>query len=291
MKPQRTTMIASGDVQLAVAEYGIEQPDTLILVHGYPDSSAVWQQMIPHLSRHLRVVTYDVRGCGHSTAPTRRKDYGLQRLAQDFRAVIDAVSPQRPVHLLAHDWGAVQSWESVCDPALRQRISSFTCLSGPCLDHIGHWVRRQMRSRSPADWAALGGQFLDSWYVYLFNLPLIAPAIWKGALGRRWHQLLARTQGVNAAPTATQLRDGINGIELYRANIRRVLQPRERTTSVPVQLVIPLQDDFVSPAMALSASPWVEQLSCREIEAGHWAPLSHGELLAAMALEFIGQTV
>lgn len=289
MQPERSSLIVAGEVRLAVDEYGVDQPDTLVLVHGYPDSSAVWQKMIPLLSPHVHVVTYDVRGCGRSSAPARREGYALPRLAQDFRAVIDAVSPQRPVHLLGHDWGGVQSWEAVCDPQLRDRIRSFTCISGPCLDHVGHWIRQLLRSRSRAAWTTLGGQMLDSWYIGLFNLPGIAPALWKGALGGRWHRLLASTQGVSTTPSATQERDGVNGIELYRANMRRVLQPQRRATTVPVQLIVPRQDDFVGRDMALSAEPWVEQLWCREIEAGHWAPLSHPETLATLALEFIAR--
>lgn len=288
MNPQRSTTVQSGDVRIAVQEYGIDHPATLVLVHGYPDSSEVWRHMIAPLSRRFRVVTYDVRGCGQSTEPASRKDYSLEWLSRDFRAVIDAVSPDQPVHLLAHDWGGIQSWESVTEPDLQRRILSYTCISGPSLDHIGHWMRRDLVSLSPVGWVSLGGQFLHSWYVFLFHLPVIAPTLWKLALGRRWHRMLASTQGIETMPSATQLKDGVNGIQLYRANIRRVARPRDRHTRVPVQLIVPLDDDFVRPVMALeSARPWVEKLWCREIDAGHWAPLSHGGLLASMALEFI----
>lgn len=288
MNPQRTSIVHSGDVRLAVQEYGIEHSATLVLVHGYPDSSEVWRHLIAPLARRCRVVTYDVRGCGHSSVPGQRGDYTLEWLSKDFRAVIDAVSPDQPVHLLAHDWGGIQTWESVTDPDLQSRIRSYTCISGPCLDHIGQWVRRDFASLSPVAWARLGGQLLHSWYVFMFHLPVLAPTLWKVSLGKRWHRMLANTQGIETVPSATQTKDGVNGIQLYRSNIWRVAKPRERHTAVPVQLILPLGDDFVRPAMALeSARPWVEQLWCREIDAGHWAPLSHGGLLASMALEFV----
>jgi len=286
--PQRTQKLSRGEVTLAVSEYGIEHPLTLVLVHGYPDSSEVWSGMVGALAKHYHVVTYDVRGCGQSTAPLDRNGYRLKALSADFVAVIDAVSPDRPVHLLAHDWGSIQSWESVTDPQLQSRIRSYTTISGPCLDHAGHWIRDHLRSLSLENWTKVGGQFLHSWYIWLFQLPLLAPTLWKLVLGKRWHRVLAEREGIVAAPSPTQIRDGVNGIELYRANIGRVALPGHRHTRVPVQQIIPLQDAFVTPEVVLEcAQPWVQQLWSRSLPATHWAPLSQPEPLVAYVREFI----
>src|SRR3990167_7554308 len=287
-QPDQRLQVNSGDVQLAVNIYGEANSPTLILVHGYPDSSAVWRGLIPQLSQRFRVVTYDVRGTGQSTAPQSTADYALERLAADFRAVLDAVSPDQPVHLVAHDWGSIQSWESVTDPQLLARIKSYSSVSGPCLDHIGFWIRDALQSLSPKDLAAVGKQVLGSWYVWFFQLPGLAPLLWKNVLGKNWHRMLASRQGVVAPASATQQRDGVNGIELYRANIGRVANPQQRATSVPVQLIIPVNDDFVSIPMARdSVRPWVENLWCRAVSTGHWMPLSHPQLLANMVTEFV----
>lgn len=290
MNPQRTSTVRSGDVRIVIHEYGIDHPQRLVLVHGYPDCSDVWQRMVEPLSRHFHVVTYDVRGCGQSSAPASRRDYSLYWLGRDFRAVIDATGPEKPLHVFAHDWGSIQSWESVTDPDLQQRIRSFTTISGPCLDHVGHWIRHSLQSYSAAEWAALGGQFLHSWYIWMFQLPLLAPAIWKLALGKHWHRMLARSEHIVVPPSPTQLRDGVNGIELYRANIPRLVFPRRRNTRVPVQMIVPLQDDFVTPDLVRACTaPWVAQLWSREIDATHWAPLSHPEPLVQMVVEFVAR--
>lgn len=288
MQAQRNLKIRSGDVELAVTEYGVGNAPTVLLVHGYPDSSEVWQQMVGPLSEEFHVVTYDVRGCGHSTAPRLKGDYSLQWLARDMAAVLDAVSPDEPVHLVAHDWGSIQSWEAVTDPQLQRRFRSFVTISGPSLDHVGHWIRSSLASGSAQRWKAVGGQFLHSWYIWMFQLPLIAPTLWKFVLGERWHDMLAEQQGIQAAPSATQLRDGVNGIELYRANIRRVALPQRRSTRVPVLQILPVRDDFVTPDLVRDcARPWVEQLSSVEIDAGHWAPLSHGPQLVQQIRDFV----
>ncbi len=287
MHPDRSLQVKSGDVRLAVNLYGAEQQSTLILVHGYPDCSDVWSQLLAPLSQRFRVVTYDVRGAGQSSVPATTKDYALEKLAADFRAVLDAVSPDQPVHLVAHDWGSIQSWESVTDPQLRSLLKSFTTISGPCFDHVGFWMHDAIRSRSLAELRAVAGQMVSSWYIWMFQLPLVAPLLWKTLLGKHWHRMLARSQGVIAEPTATQEKDGVNGIGLYRANILRLLRPQQRFTSVPVQQIIPVNDDFVTPDLVRQcAQPWVEKLWSREVEAGHWMPLSHPQLLAQMIVEF-----
>lgn len=288
MNPDRSLQVKSGDVRLAVNIYGAEQQSTLILVHGYPDSSEVWAQLLAPLSQQFRVVTYDVRGAGQSSVPARTADYALEKLAADFRAVLEAVSPDQPVHLVAHDWGSIQSWESVADPQLQTRIKSFTTISGPCFDHMGFWMREALKSLAPSELRAVGGQLISSWYIWMFQLPWLAPLLWKTLLGKNWHRMLARSQGVIAEPTATQEKDGVNGIELYRANVMRLVRPQRRATTVPVQQIIPLDDDFIAPELVRKcAQPWVEKLWSREVPATHWMPLSHPQLLAQMIAEFV----
>jgi len=101
-----------------------------------------------------------VRGSGESDKPGRRDAYRLAQLVDDLGAVLDAVSPARPVHLLAHDWGSIQAWAGVCDLRFATRVSSYTSMSGPSLDHAGQWMREA--GRHPG---ATARQLLDSYYI------------------------------------------------------------------------------------------------------------------------------
>lgn len=150
LPPAERLDVQSGAVRLAVYRWGDANKPMLLFVHGYPDNHKVWLPLIARLLGRYQVVAYDVRGAGASDKPRRTRDYRLELLSQDLKAVLDAVSPERAVHLVAHDWGSIQTWESVTDPALRQRIASYTSISGPCLDHVGHWMRDRLRRRRPA---------------------------------------------------------------------------------------------------------------------------------------------
>ncbi|MCP5793027.1 alpha/beta fold hydrolase, partial [Klebsiella pneumoniae] len=90
---------------------------------------------IEHLINDFYIVTYDVRGAGLSSIPKRIRNYRLERLSLDLQEVVDELLPNRQFHMAAHDWGSIQSWESVTEPKFKGRLLSYTTISGPCLDH------------------------------------------------------------------------------------------------------------------------------------------------------------
>jgi len=284
----QTLRVQSGEVELAVQVHGAAGRPVVLLVHGYPDSSQVWNKVVAPLSARYRVVTYDVRGAGDSSAPTHTAAYELEHLVADLAAVVDTVSPQQPIHLVAHDWGSIQSWEAVSTERLKGRIASYTSISGPSLDHAGYWVMQRLRSAAPGDIAKVANQLLHSWYIGAFHLPLAAPLAWKLGLDQLWPKLLERFEGISAESTPTQNRDGQHGLKLYRANVaRRLLAPRERRTSVPVQLVVPTRDRFVSLELLDGIEQWVDRLWRRDVAAGHWLQLSHPQLVVRHVAEFV----
>jgi pimeloyl-ACP methyl ester carboxylesterase len=97
---------SSGGVRIAVYEEGNPDGPTLVMVHGWPDSHVVWDGVAPLLADRFRIVRYDNRGVGNSSVPKPVSAYTMSCYADDFAAVIDAVAPGEPVHVLAHDWGS-----------------------------------------------------------------------------------------------------------------------------------------------------------------------------------------
>lgn len=276
--------IQNDGVSLAVRQWGERGRPTVLLVHGYPDNSRVWEPVAERLAERYHVVAYDVRGAGESSIPRRTRDYRLEYLIDDLAAVADHVSPQAPVHLVGHDWGSIQCWEAVTEPRLQERFASFTSISGPCLDHVGRRLRQGGGGiRKTLD------QLRRSWYIGFFHLPLLAAMGWRRGLGHRWPAILQRREGITLSEDpAVRTRDGVHGIKLYRANIlRRLLWPRERRTDIPVQIIVPTEDPFVGPNLTLGLEPWVPNLTRFEVDAGHWLPLSRPGDLAQYVDEFI----
>jgi pimeloyl-ACP methyl ester carboxylesterase len=85
--------------------------------------------------------------------------YGAAALGSDLVAIADALSPERPVHLVGHDWGAVAAY-AACALAPK-RIASLSTMAVPHLRVAGpRWTRPSQLRRS--------------WYIALFQLPIVA---------------------------------------------------------------------------------------------------------------------
>lgn len=274
------TLTTTDGLRLAVVEHGDPKAPTVVAVHGYPDDHTVWDGVVADLAADHHVVTYDVRGAGGSEAPASTAGYDLDQLAADLLTVLDAVSPDRPVHLLGHDWGAIQTWHAVTDARLEGRVASFTSISGPCLDHVGSWFRRPP---TPKVLREVGRQALSSWYIAAFRLPVLPELAWRSGMLPR---LMARREGIPSPAT----RDGINGLGLYRRNMAaRLAAPRQRRANMPVQVIAPSEDRYVTTPMQTDVGKHVDALWVRRVPGGHWLPRSRPEVVARCVRELVTQ--
>ncbi|MEU1484939.1 SDR family oxidoreductase [Streptomyces sp. NPDC005752] len=292
LRSARERWVRTGGIELCVAELGDASQPTIVLVHGYPDSKEVWSEVAGRLAERWHVVLYDVRGHGRSTAPEPlRGGFTLEKLTDDFLAVVDAVSPERPVHVVGHDWGSVQSWEFATVERTRGRIASFTSMSGPSLDHFGHWIKGRLTHPSPRRVGQLLGQGAKSWYVYALHTPVLPEMAWRGVLGRQWPRILQRMEKVPADgyPTTSLPQDAAHGAWLYRDNVRaRLRRPRpDAHAHVPVQLITPTGDAFLSPSLYDELERWVPRLVRRALPAKHWVPRTRPDQLSAWISEFV----
>jgi len=83
--------------------------------------------------------------------------------------------------------------------------------------------------------------------------------------------------------------DAANGAWLYRANVReRLRRPRaDRVATVPVQLIVPTRDPYLSPRLYDDLDRWAPVLRRRTVDAGHWLPLTRPDRLAEWISEFV----
>lgn len=279
-------------VELCVAELGDAQAPTVVLIHGYPDSKEVWSKIARRLSGRFHVVLYDVRGCGRSSAPRPlRGGFTLEKLTQDFLTVAGAVSPGRPVHVVGHDWGSVQGWEFATAEETRGRVASFTSMSGPSLDHFGHWIKKRMSRPTPRRLAQAAGQGARSWYIYMLHTPVLPELAWRGPLSRAWPKLLRRAEKLPADgyPTSSLGRDAAHGAWLYRDNVRfRLRHPRDDCHAhVPVQLITPTRDAFLSERLYDDVESWAPGLVRHTLDAKHWIPRTRPDQLAVWIRDFV----
>jgi len=100
----RSTVAVTGtDIAVAVAGSG----PPLLLLHGFPQTMAMWHRVAPLLAEHFTVVCADLRGYGDSGRPESGPDHGgysKRAMAQDQVEVMQALGFER-FAVAGHDRG------------------------------------------------------------------------------------------------------------------------------------------------------------------------------------------
>jgi pimeloyl-ACP methyl ester carboxylesterase len=69
----------------------------LILTHGYSSTSAMWREQIAPLSKHHRLILWDMRGHGQSDYPEDPKAYSEALTVADIAALLDVAGAERAI--------------------------------------------------------------------------------------------------------------------------------------------------------------------------------------------------
>jgi proline-specific peptidase len=74
----------------------------LVLLHGFAMYKEFWKWHIKQLSKELKVITLDIRGCGNSDHPTQQ--FSMEVLADDVNELLDHLGIE-VAHLGGHSFG------------------------------------------------------------------------------------------------------------------------------------------------------------------------------------------
>jgi pimeloyl-ACP methyl ester carboxylesterase len=260
--------IAVNGIELHVVDEG--QGDAVLLLHGFPDSTALYRDVIPELtSAGYRAVAFDQRGFGESDAPSGKQSYTLSEAARDALGVMDALGIQR-AHLVGHDWGAAVGW--VLGGLHPERFKSFSALS------LGH-----ARAYSEAGFQ----QLKKAWYIVLVLTPGLGEWVarafdWKlfrigtghHPEAERWIADLSRPGRLTA------------GLNWYRANALHIT--RHPKLKIPVLGVWSENDQPLTEAQMTGSAKYVESTFRYERlpDASHWLPVDAPKPLAALLIDF-----
>ena len=126
---------------------------TVLLLHGFPDSSYLWRYQIPALvSAGYRVIAPDLRGFGASDKPPKESSYDLrQSLLPDVVGILTTLGVPK-VHVISHDWGAALGWALAA--AAPQMVQSLVAMS---VAHPGAFKNPPLAQRE------------KSWYILFFQ--------------------------------------------------------------------------------------------------------------------------
>ena len=81
---------------------------TVVMLHGWPDTLALWDDTVAALSDGYRCVRFSLPGYDLALGP---RPVSVDEMCTLIGAVLDAVSPGEAVTLLLHDWGCFFGYE------------------------------------------------------------------------------------------------------------------------------------------------------------------------------------
>ena len=98
-----THIIKREDGKIHAREFGKRSANkpTIILMHGFPDSMHLYDQLVPELSKDQHIITFDFLGWGDSDKPKKHR-YDFSSLKQDLDTVIQYFKLNNVV-LVVHD--------------------------------------------------------------------------------------------------------------------------------------------------------------------------------------------
>ena len=142
LPPSRSVAVCAIDgTRLHAEVFGTEDGYPIVLAHGITCAIRVWAYQINDLASDYRVIAYDHRGHGRSGLPTRRANYGLNFLAADLDAVLEAtLKPGERGVIAGHSMGgiAISSWSERYPLRVTERADAVALINTTTGDALRH---------------------------------------------------------------------------------------------------------------------------------------------------------
>lgn len=266
---------ASGPLQLHYLAAGPKDAPRVILLHGFPDFSYTWREVVPMLARDYRVLAPDLRGYAASDKPTT--GYDVDTLADDIvgfldaTAAVDGAAPDTPTHLVGHDWGAAVGWWTVIRAP--SRLTSFTAIDVPhpvaFADFLEVSAEQRKKSRymkrltSPLAPRVLAGMS-DAKRLKVYREPLTRKEAF-GDAELAWYRAAFDTTAETRPPLAYYQ------ARFERAAANEAAARKAPRIAIPVLVVWGGKDEYLMSEMAAKSCEHVEVCRVQILDdAGHW---------------------
>jgi pimeloyl-ACP methyl ester carboxylesterase len=269
----QTSRVDVGGVELNVHVAG--EGSTILLLHGFPDSNALWREVMPRLvEAGYQVVAPDQRGFGMSDAPQGTRNYRIEYIVRDAIGLLSALGVEK-AHLVGHDWGAVIGWFLAGEHP--DRFHSLTAISVGHPRAYANAGMEQKRKGLYTFFFQLRG--LAEWYLSANEFSRFRGWVRGYPETDRWIRDLSRPGRLTA------------GLNWYRANLVRILTARHPRCPLPALGIWSTRDFALSEEQMTRSEEFVDSDWRYERLEGlsHWIPLEAPDELSRLIIEFLGE--
>lgn len=240
--------------------------ETMVMIHGWPDTHALWDPQVEHFKPHLRCVRFTLPGYDLQRG---RRAMSLQQMTAHIAAIVDAVSPNKPVTLLLHDWGALYGYQYLMQHP--QRVARVVGVD------IGDAVSGEfLRSLPPR--AKLMIAAYQLWLALAYQLP--------AALGTRMTQWMASLLRAPAPRQAVGAQMNYPYVAQWSGGFRGALPIKAHC---PMLYLYGERKPFMFHSKA-----WAERLAAKPgcavhgLQAGHWVMVNQPAAFNRIVSQWLG---
>lgn len=242
-------------------------PETIVFVHGWPDTLRLWDRQVEFLRDRHRCVRFTLPGfsAGHP-----RYAYSLEEVVEVIRQVVEQ-SAGGPVTLLLHDWGCVFGYQfALRHPQLVTRVIG--------VDVGDAGSRRNLKELGPKAKAL----------VIAYQLWLAAAWRIGGRVGDSMARTMARIAGAPGDPTLIGAQMGYPyHVQWVQRGFR---QARSFTPACPMLFIYGRRKPFM-----FHSSGWAADVAARPgnrvlaFDCGHWVMVARADEFDRAVAEWLAE--
>lgn len=247
-----------------------------LFLHGFPEYSGAWDEILPTFGQEYFAVAPDLRGYNLSSQPRELEAYRLRSVVEDLVSLIVDLGYERAT-VVGHDWGGSAAWRLAS--AHPERIERLVVLNAP---HPNALAREL--SRNPAQQAA-------SRHIGWLRSPDMEYALAADEYARLKHWLRSMPRAGHGWVTPERLqryvevwRRGLTGaLNYYRASPLHPasessedtaalrLNPEHFFVPVPTLVLWGMRDESLVPELLNGLEAWVPNVVVERFAAAtHW---------------------
>ena len=148
-------------------------PESVLLIHGFTESTPAWRAWVPHLARRYRVIRFDQEGFGQSSAVAHESAFSTQRFVEHAARMITELGGGGAHVIGAKSGGLVAIELARLKPGL---VKTITLASVPLAPPQPQQWLQQMETHGVKSWARdtmpprLGSRMPREGYEWWINL-------------------------------------------------------------------------------------------------------------------------
>lgn len=268
-----------------IRTYGNQDDPSLILVHGWPQTSYCWHHMAPFVNGYY-IIAPDLRGMGDSNRDLDIKLYAKDQMAQDIFSIADALEVD-DFYLGGHDWGgAIVQEMAFLNPS---RIKKLIILNMVIINNkIG---------QAKASEILVKHLYRSSWYQHLMSIKEFPEAL---LIGKEdvWVRFFSR--GISNPIPEDAIEEYIRcykipntittASNIYRttsADRKRWITYEDQKVSIPTNVIHGILDPVIIKEYVIGIEDCYDDVEVTHLKGGHFIVDEQPELVGGAIMAFL----